>query len=223
MKCKYLFLFLMLSTQLLYSQKKSMVNFNIYDRISYESLDSAKIELYFQDTIKISYKTLSQENGNYKLELDYHPGNYTLLADKEGYATGIRHFSIGSYRGSVVGIDNLLLEKERHIKMKDVTVTSTRIKMVMRGDTIVYDAAAFELAEGSMLDALVACGTDRRTNQSQRPGYGKSAGKRRGIFLRKPEDCSAKSSGLYREKHKGVQPGIKRQLSEKRSPKKTGI
>lgn len=156
MKCKYLFLFLMLSTQLLYSQKKSMVNFNIYDRISYESLDSAKIELYFQDTIKISYKTLSQENGNYKLELDYHPGNYTLLADKEGYATGIRHFSIGSYRGSVVGIDNLLLEKERHIKMKDVTVTSTRIKMVMRGDTIVYDAAAFELAEGSMLDALVA-------------------------------------------------------------------
>ena len=28
--------------------------------------------------------------------------------------------------------------------------------MVMRGDTLVYDAAAFELANGSMLDALVA-------------------------------------------------------------------
>ncbi len=40
--------------------------------------------------------------------------------------------------------------------LKEVTVTATKIKMVMRGDTIVYDASAFQLSEGSMLDALVS-------------------------------------------------------------------
>ena len=37
----------------------------------------------------------------------------------------------------------------------EATVKGTQIKMVMRGDTLVYNAAAFQLAEGSMLDNLV--------------------------------------------------------------------
>lgn len=41
-------------------------------------------------------------------------------------------------------------------ELKEVTVTASRIKMVVRGDTLVYDAAAFQLSEGSMLDALVS-------------------------------------------------------------------
>lgn len=41
-------------------------------------------------------------------------------------------------------------------ELGEVTVTATKIKFYNRGDTIVYNADAFELAEGSMLDALVA-------------------------------------------------------------------
>ena len=37
----------------------------------------------------------------------------------------------------------------------EVTVKATRIKIAYRGDTIVYDASAFKLPDGSMLDALV--------------------------------------------------------------------
>lgn len=155
-KFPYLLFILILVTQISIAQKKSMVTVSLRDNITYMHLDSAKIELLYQDTIKVKFKTLMQKNGDYQMELDYRPGTYTLLADKKGYTTGIKHFSISSYRGSIVNTGFLFLEKERHIRMKDVTVTSTRIKMVMRGDTIVYDAAAFELAEGSMLDALVA-------------------------------------------------------------------
>lgn len=42
------------------------------------------------------------------------------------------------------------------IQLKEVTVASTKIKFYNKGDTTVYDASAFELAEGSMLDALIA-------------------------------------------------------------------
>lgn len=41
-------------------------------------------------------------------------------------------------------------------QLKEVQVTATKIKFYNRGDTIVYNADAFELAEGSMLDALIA-------------------------------------------------------------------
>lgn len=41
-------------------------------------------------------------------------------------------------------------------QLKEVTITATKIKMIMRGDTIVYNADAFNLAEGSMLDALIS-------------------------------------------------------------------
>ena len=37
----------------------------------------------------------------------------------------------------------------------EATVKASRIMMVMKGDTLVYNAAAFQLSEGSMLDQLV--------------------------------------------------------------------
>ena len=39
--------------------------------------------------------------------------------------------------------------------LKEVVVTATKVKMFYRGDTLVYNADAFNVAEGSMLDALI--------------------------------------------------------------------
>lgn len=39
--------------------------------------------------------------------------------------------------------------------LKEVTVKATKIKMVWRGDTLVYNADAFNVPEGSMLDGLI--------------------------------------------------------------------
>ncbi len=50
----------------------------------------------------------------------------------------------------------MLLRPQREIELQEVTVTATRIKMVMKGDTIEYDATAFQLQEGSMLDGLIS-------------------------------------------------------------------
>lgn len=50
------------------------------------------------------------------------------------------------------------MTKERKNKdhtLQGVTVKATRVKFYYKGDTIVYDADAFELAEGSMLDELI--------------------------------------------------------------------
>lgn len=49
----------------------------------------------------------------------------------------------------------IYLARERRHQLNEVSVTATKVKFYNRGDTIVYNADAFQLAEGSMLDALI--------------------------------------------------------------------
>lgn len=49
-----------------------------------------------------------------------------------------------------------ILEMKKVKTLDDVTVTATKVKFYNKGDTIIYNADAFQLAEGSMLDALIA-------------------------------------------------------------------
>jgi hypothetical protein len=51
--------------------------------------------------------------------------------------------------------DALEPRKIRQVNLQEVTVTATKVKMYYRGDTIVYDATAFKLPDGSMLDDLI--------------------------------------------------------------------
>lgn len=50
----------------------------------------------------------------------------------------------------------LMKRKMKETALNEVTVTATRVQLAYRGDTIVVDAQAFKIPEGSMLDALVA-------------------------------------------------------------------
>lgn len=52
-------------------------------------------------------------------------------------------------------IPTIYLERAPQM-LNEVTVTTTKIKFYNKGDTVVYNADAFQLAEGSMLDALIA-------------------------------------------------------------------
>ena len=47
------------------------------------------------------------------------------------------------------------MRKTRSLNLDEVVVTATRVKFFYRGDTLVYDATAFQLPEGSMLDDLI--------------------------------------------------------------------
>ena len=60
-------------------------------------------------------------------------------------------------RNRQIGLPVILMERKtwKELTINEVVVRPTRIKMVQRGDTIVYDATAFNLPQGSMLDDLV--------------------------------------------------------------------
>lgn len=148
--------------------QKCCVIFGVNDQISYEGLGNATISLIRDDTIKVNFISIPCENpGDYWIEFDYYPGAYTLRVEHEGYAQGEKDFIMKTKRNSNIGAGTIFLKKNRVRLLDEATVRPTHIKMVMRGDTIVYDARAFDLANGSMLDALVAQlpGTELKNGQ----------------------------------------------------------
>lgn len=96
------------------------------------------------------------ERSEFKLEVPRVDSTYVFEVECEGYNT-----STVVYRVEGVGareksrtIPVVLLDRAPK-KLKEVEVTASKIKFYNRGDTIVYNADAFQLAEGSMLDALI--------------------------------------------------------------------
>ena len=72
---------------------------------------------------------------------------------KEGYDDVWQRVSIG--KETEVEVPTIEMRKMRELNLNEVVVKATRVKMSYRGDTIVYDATAFKLPDGSMLDALI--------------------------------------------------------------------
>jgi hypothetical protein len=60
-------------------------------------------------------------------------------------------------RNRQIDLPVILMERKVtwDLSLNEVVIRPTKIKMVQRGDTIVYDATAFNLPQGSMLDDLV--------------------------------------------------------------------
>ena len=81
-------------------------------------------------------------------------GRYTVKAELEGYNDSFMDFELRSNREGTIFVKRIYMNGRYTIP--EVTIKATKVKMVMKGDTIVYNADAFNLAEGSMLDALVA-------------------------------------------------------------------
>lgn len=151
-------LVLMLCQFYVVNAQKCLVIFGVNEEITEKHLDKVQLALYFNDSIQVPYKVIRAdvESSTYMFEFDFRPGKYTLRADKEGYTEVQKDFTVTTKRNTTLGIGTLRMKKIKTRQLKEAVVRATHIKMVTRGDTVVYDAAAFDLAEGSMLDALVA-------------------------------------------------------------------
>lgn len=92
---------------------------------------------------------------SYKLPVQ-NDSTYLLRFSMVGYKTVYKAIRVKMAQSmNQMVVENVSLEEESKA-LPEVVVKATKIKMVMKGDTIVYNADAFALAEGSMLDALVS-------------------------------------------------------------------
>lgn len=83
-------------------------------------------------------------------------GNYIIKAEHEDYETLFMPLTINKVRSHTEGPDLKMKRKiHKSLDLEGVEIKATKIQMVYRGDTLVYDATAFVLPEGSMLDGLI--------------------------------------------------------------------
>ena len=111
-------------------------------------VDSAQINILYSPGRRTSVSI-------YGAEVSASEREYIIRAQLDGYEDAWRRVTITDPSAENIYIDPLKMRKSPLKTLNEVTITATRIKMFYRGDTIVYDATAFKMPEGSMLDDLI--------------------------------------------------------------------
>lgn len=138
----------------------------VQDAFLKTSLPEAKVSLLLAadstvviDSIPITKKMRDDgtvREAQFMLQPEKKTCKYLLRGTLEGYEDGYLPLTIDANEGRALMLDDALeLRKIRQENLQEVTVTATKVKMYYRGDTIVYDATAFKLPDGSMLDDLI--------------------------------------------------------------------
>lgn len=118
-----------------------------------------KDSVVVQDSIRIELNKRKGErwgSADFSIKLPKETCTYLLRATLDGYEDAWETFSVKAEIDDPWGLDNPLeLKRIREKTLGEATVTATRLKMYHKGDTLVYDALAFKMPDGSMLDDLI--------------------------------------------------------------------
>jgi hypothetical protein len=143
----------------------------VEDDFTREHIIGAEVKVYTEDSAYVTgsmtedrYKRYKYPKEAFSRPLDYygivlpHPGKYILQVSSIDYQTKYVDIIIPKKQyGRKVKVwepDPVRLKHDIR-QLDEISVTASKVMMVMKGDTIVYNASAFQLSEGSMLDQLV--------------------------------------------------------------------
>ena len=91
---------------------------------------------------------------HYTAEVSGLPKEYLVRAQLDGYDDQWQRVPVPAGEQEVE-VPKLSMRKMQGKTLKEVVVTATKVKFFWRGDTLVYDATAFQLPQGSMLGDLI--------------------------------------------------------------------
>lgn len=164
MKYRLIFLSLIVSF-VIQCRADYMVTFTPVDSITRITLPKCEILAFLPgDSVVVNegYFIDMQRQGDIKSQkkgMIYLPEknvDYHVIIDAEGYNTRLLPINIPTTIGEFQIYDVGEVGVQRTPKqLNEVTVTATKIKMYYKGDTLVYNADAFLLPDGSMLDDLI--------------------------------------------------------------------
>lgn len=131
----------------------------VMDEFTRINMDSVRITLMETDSsiISVTYSSLSD---GYTLKVPG-GGKYIVKMNATGYQTTFQNLDIPNkeyHRWLIRKYQDLYIRKlQSHsiIQLKGAVVKATKIKMIMKGDTVIYNANAFLTERTSMLDQLI--------------------------------------------------------------------
>ena len=133
--------------------QQTVLQGSVVDSESNAALVRATLQLYRpgkKDTTFVA-GTLSDTRGNFSFS-GIAAGSYLLKASFLGYQPLTKTVSVTARRATTTG--KIALKPEA-IQLKEAVVTAQLPKMVIKDDTVVYNADAYSVPEGSVIEALV--------------------------------------------------------------------
>lgn len=162
---RQLLLFLLLFLSYLTASAQQLIFGSVRDGFLKTPLAKARVTLLttdsvvVQDSIKVELNKRDGERwgtANFCIQLPKKTCTYLLHATLDGYEDDWQTLSVDASIDDAYGLDKPLeLRRIREKILGEATVTATKFKMFYKGDTLVYDALAFKMPEGSMLDDLI--------------------------------------------------------------------
>ncbi len=139
---------------------------SIQDSFLERGLFDCKVTLMRADSTAVECQPKVYEIGNdemhistvFYIDVPRQAANYIIRVQKDGYDDGWAKVSVpDGYKEKTLVVPMVNMKKSimKTVGLNEVVVKATRIKVKMRGDTLVYDATAFQLPEGSMLQHLI--------------------------------------------------------------------
>ena len=126
-------------------------------------IDDTKVELMTTDSIVVAtavpkWNTQYRSGSYFYLTIGVRSGDFIVRITNPDYQTFVKNFKLKvGKREANFSLGQLRMRRKPKVhKLGEAVVTATKIKFYTKGDTLIYNADAFNLAEGSMLDALVA-------------------------------------------------------------------
>ena len=150
-----------------------LTNGYVYDGFTEEVLEKAKVTIYDADSVTVLVDSLPPwyskgTNWNTGVETRFFAGFsayiprrkvYVVRASYAGYAPQTVRIELPEKQMGTAPrkwmLPKFYLWHAMQYDLGEASVQGSKILMVMKGDTLVYNASAFNLAEGSMLDNLV--------------------------------------------------------------------
>ena len=141
---------------------KTLVCGDIKDIATHRRIEGATIEVLRMDSTLIAKSVTRPENnlpnidgvpmnGWVMIKERIRDERVLLKVSHPEYATEYSEFKLIGSRKWIFNFGSILLFRD-NFQLDEVTVSATKVRMVMGKDTITYNASEFQLAQGSMLD-----------------------------------------------------------------------
>ncbi len=144
----------------------------VYDRLTSHDIVDTRIDILSKDSAALStakggnrWEVYSTKNNifrkdstsQYNVNVPKIPGNYIVRITKSGYEPYYFSYTMSGFkrRESTREMPKVYMSRQKVKILDELTVHASKVKVYHKGDTIVYNADAFALPEGSMLDALI--------------------------------------------------------------------
>ena len=147
-----------------FSGKKIHLSGEVRDGFLDMPLPHARISVFKADSTMVAdslqmvvfYRgDMRMDKAVFNLDVSAAEREYLVRAQMEGYDDVWQRVTITDPTQDEVDVPALKMRKSTAKTLREVTITATKIKMYYRGDTLIYDATAFKMPDGSMLDDLI--------------------------------------------------------------------